>query len=359
MTTSNYLVWLLFGLGATSLASGCKNKAAASDPKDASPPPVTVETAAVREVAVPKTLRLTGSLRGYREVDLAANAAGRVTATSVERGALIEKLAVVAKLDVRAAALSASEARVQVASAQVQEEQARKECARFEQLRAKNAITEFEYDRVMTQCRALPLTVEAASVRANLAAQNVGDGIIRAPFAGVVTERYVEVGQYVRQDSRVVSLVSVDPLRLEVTVPEAEVAKVQEGADVKFRVAAYPDRDFNGKIKFISGAVRSTTRDLVVEAMVENADRALKPGMFAEVDVVLGTVNVPGVPRTALVERDGQQHAFFVIDHQIEERVLALGPGAGELVGVQEGAKIGEKVVIRDVSKLSNGQHVR
>jgi hypothetical protein len=70
-------------------------------------------------------------------------------------------------------------------------------------------------------------------------------------------------------------------------------------------------------------------------------------------------VKVPGVPRTALVERDGQQHAFFVIDNQLEERVLALGAGSGGLVGVHEGAKIGEKIVIRDVSKLSNGQHVR
>ena len=351
--------WRKLALVSVLLAVACKAKQEGAAVKVAEAPPTAVQSATVMEIEVPATLRLTGSLRGEREVDLAANAAGRVTATSTERGAFVEKGQILAKLDVRAAALSANEARVQVANARAQEEQARKECERYEQLRQKSAISDLEYDRVMTQCRTLPLTVEAASVRASLAAQNVGDGIIRAPFEGVVIERYVEVGQYVRQDSRVVSLVSLHPLRLELTVPEAEVAKVQQGADVTFYVAAYPGRAFNGKIRYISGAVRATTRDLVVEALVDNVDKALKPGMFAEVDLTLGTHKMPGIPKTAVVQRDGQAHAFIVIDGQLEERVLSLGPSAGDQVGVLEGVKAGEKIAVAEVAKLSNGQRVR
>lgn len=346
-------------LASAALALSCKGPPTSAAAQTAEPAPVTVQTAPVTEVEVPATLRLTGTLRGYQEVDLAANAAGRVTSTSVERGDFVNKGQTVAKLDVRAAALTANEARVQVESARAQEEQARKECERYEQLRQKSAISDLEYDKIMTQCRTLPLTVQAASARASLAAQNVGDGVIRAPFAGVVMERYVEVGQYVRQDSRVISLVSLDPLRLELTVPEAEVAKVREGAPVTFRVAAHPDRTFQGKIRFIAGAVRSTTRDLVVEALVENPDRALKPGMFADVELTLGTRKLPAIPKSAILDRDGQAHAFFVIDNQLEERVLALGAEAGDLRSVVDGARVGERVVSADVAKLSNGQRVR
>lgn len=351
-------VLLLFALAASLGTASCKRGPAAQADGAAGAAPVSVQTADVGEIEVPRLLRLTGNLRGFRETDLAANAAGRVTATSVERGAQVTAGQVLAQLDVRAAALSASEAKAQAESVRAQEAQARNECERYEKLKAKGAISDLEYDRVATQCRTLPLSAEAASARARLAAQNVGDGVIRAPFPGVVTERYVEVGQYVRQDSRVVTIVSLDPLRLELAVPEAEVARIKEGAEVAFKVAAYPERRFTGKVRFVSGAVRATTRDLVVEAVVDNPERLLLPGMFADVELVVGTRKLPSVPRSAVVEKDGTSRAFFVVDGRVEERVLSLGPEAGDQVSVLKGASPGDKLVTGDVKNLSNGQHV-
>ncbi len=226
-----------------------------------------MQTEPVQVIDVPHVIRLTGTLRGDREADLAANAAGRVLSTSVERGEQIKPGQVLAKLDTRAASLSATEARAQAASTRAQEEQARAECKRYEELKGKGAISDMEYQERVTQCRMLPFNLQAASARAALAAQNVGDGLIRAPFAGVVTERYVEVGQFVRQDTRVVSIVSVDPLRLEIAVPETHVAHVVQGAELTFTVASYPGKTFDGKVKFVSGALRPATRDLVVEAV--------------------------------------------------------------------------------------------
>ncbi len=338
---------------------GCKQAPAAPADAGASEQPVTVTSAAATDLEVPATLRLSGTLRGNQETDLAANAAGRVIETLVERGASIKPGQILAKLDVRAAALSATEARAQVENAKVQQEQAQRECTRYEALKAKGAISDLEYDRSVAQCRTLPITVEAASARARLAAQNVGDGIIRAPFGGVVMERFIEVGQYVRQDSRILTLVSLDPLRLELSVPESEVGKVKQDAEVSFRVAAYPGRRYVGKIRFVAGALRATTRDLVVEALVENPDKTLLPGMFADVELATGTQKLPSVPKAALLDRDGQAHAFVIADGRAEERILSLGPAVGERVSVQKGVVIGDQVVVSKLDDLSNGQRVR
>ncbi|MDF3071786.1 MAG: putative Co/Zn/Cd efflux system rane fusion protein [Polyangiaceae bacterium] len=306
--------------------TACKGKTADAAAGVKEEPAVEVKTEAVTSIEVPRTLRLTGTLRGDRETDLAANANGRVLSTTVERGEQIKPGQVLAKLDTRALALSAADARAQVESIRAQEQQAKGECEKYEQLKARGAISDLEYQQKVTQCRTLPLNVQAASARAALAAQNVGDGVIRAPFAGVVTERFVEVGQYVRQDSRVVTIVSADPLRLQITVPESQVASVKEGASVTFTVAAYPDRRFEGTVRFVSGALRSTTRDLVAEAMVPNPERLLIPGMFADVALTVGSQKAASVPARAMREADEQSRVFVVTAGRLEERIVALGP---------------------------------
>ncbi len=321
-------------------------------------PAIKVRTEAVSTLVVPESIRITGNLRGNREVDLAANAAGRVVRTDIERGQVVKVGQVLAQLDVRAASLSAAAARAQAESAGAEAEHARVDCERSEVLHQRGAIADAEYQLRMTQCRTIPLSFEAATARAELAAQNVGDGLVRAPFDGVVTDRYIEVGQYLRQDSRVISLASLDPLRLEMAVPEAEIAKLHVDADVSFAVSAYPDRRFDGKIRYVSGAVRQTTRDLLAEAVVPNADGALKPGMFADVEIVTGQRSLPSLPRGAIVGRDGESHAFFVVGGRLEERVLALGPAVGDRVSVARGARDGEQVALGELSELSNGARV-
>lgn len=339
-------------------ASGCK-KNAAEAAVVTEKPAVTVQSESAQVIDVPRVLRLTGTLRGDREADLAANAAGRVLQTSVERGEQIKPGQVLAKLDTRAASLSASEARAQVGSTRAQEEQARAECKRYEELKAKGAISDQEYQERITQCRMLPFTLQAASARAALAAQNVGDGLIRAPFAGIVTERYVEVGQFVRQDTRVVSIVSADPLRLEIAVPEMHVASVKQGAELTFVVATYPGRTFSGTVKFVSGALRPATRDLVVEAVVMNPERLLLPGMFADVSLAVGTDRLPSVPERALRLQDEQEHVFVVVEGRLEERIVQPGPRVAGRVSIKRGVTEQEQVVVSELAELTNGQKVR
>lgn len=319
---------------------------------------VSVETAPVTLRLVPRYLSITGQLKSAREADLAASADGRVTAVFVERGSSVKAGEVLAQLDVRSAALSAVEARAQADGAVIASENARTECERARSLLASGALSRAEFDRANGQCRTSVSAVAAAEARARLAAQNVGDGAIRAPFAGVVAERYLDVGEYVRRDSRVVTLVDLSAMRLELTIPEANIAYAQPGAKVVFSVAGYPDRTFTASLAFVGASVRSTTRDLVADATVDINDAALRPGMFASGRLVAGEEKFPVVPKTAVVTRDGKPTAFVSVGGRIEQRLVQIGePSGGDLV-VTRGVADGENVVIAPSSELRNGDRV-
>lgn len=307
---------------------------------------------------MPQILQLTGNLRGQHETDLAANAAGRVLATFVERGAQVKKGDVLAKLDIRAASLGATEARAAAELARTQADNATRDCARTAKLFQEGSISQAEYDRISDQCRTTPLSVAASEARAQAAALVVGDGVIRAPFGGVVTERYIEVGQFVRQDTKVVALVDLDQLKLEFTVPESNLSSVKEGNPVSFTVSAYPDRSFQGTVKYIGASVRTTTRDLVAEAVVTNPDKLLRPGMFASVVLQTGDQMTPVVPKLAILSKEGRSHVLVISDGRVDERVVQTGTNNGDLVAVTKGLRTGDKVVIEPPEGLRNGQLV-
>jgi membrane fusion protein (multidrug efflux system) len=349
------------GFGAVALfclvsLAACRDNAAASTPTVA--PPVHVETEVVRERPMPRMLALTGNLRGQHETDLAANAAGRVLETFVERGSQVKKGDILARLDIRAASLGAAEAKASAELAKAQADSARRDCDRYSKMLEAGAISRAEFDRISDQCRTTPLSVAATEARAKAAALVVGDGVVRAPFGGVVTERYVEVGQYVRQDTKVVALVDIDPLRLEFTVPEASLAAVKQGNAVHFTVSAYPNRSFDGTVKYIGAAIRETTRDLVAEAVVANPENLLRPGMFASVALETPPEKTPVISKTALVAKEGRTHVLVVADGRIDERVVQTGATDETSVAILRGLKPGEKVVVKPSETLRNGQAV-
>ncbi|MEO6598854.1 MAG: efflux RND transporter periplasmic adaptor subunit [Polyangiaceae bacterium] len=347
----------LHGLVFLSLLTGggCKK----APPPTAKPPaaPVHVDALTVVAVDTPAKLRLTGSLRGARETELAANVSGRVLETFIERGASIQKGALLARVDVSAAALALAEAKLQVATSKTQEEINQADCARYEQLKARGAATDLEYDQVTAKCKTAPLNLETAKARQSIAAKNVGDGAIRAPFAGVIADRYVDVGEYVQSSSKVVSIAQIDELRLEFSVPEANWPSVKTGADVVFRVTAYGDALFHGKVAHIAGAVRDT-RDVLVEATVLNTDRKLLPGMFASVDLSIGKRMLPALPKSAVFAQNGKQNVYVIKEGLIEQRTLQTSDEFEDQIPVLRGVEVGERVVREYKPELSNGQAV-
>lgn len=349
--------------GAAIALSACKGKGVSADQTSQGTTTGPLETAVpvalvdVVEMKVPRTLRLTGNLRGAKETDLAANVSGMLTATLVERGQIVKEGEVIARVDVKAATLALAEAKVQVESTLVQQSISSADCARYEQLKARGAVTAIEYDQVMAKCKVAPISVEAASARQRMAAKNVGDGVIRAPFTGVVTERFVDVGEYVQPSSRVISLAQVKDLKLEFSLPEQNFPQVAIGAQVGFKVAAYPDVSFAATVSHISGAVRNT-RDVIVEALVTNGEQKLLPGMFAEVEVTIGEEQLPGVPAAAVFEKNGKKNILVAVGDTLEQRVIQPAAPVASGIPVRKGVKTGERVVAADVTQLKNGQRI-
>ena len=342
--------------GSSLVVSGCKKAEAV--PNAPEEPAVSVTTAAVSPLETPRRLRLTGSLRGEKETELAANVAGRITKTDVERGQTIKEGDLLALVDIQAARLALAEARVSVQTSETQERINNAECERYEKMKAAGVVTDLEYDQVTAKCKTAPLNLEAARARQSIAAKNVGDGKIRAPFSGVITERFVEVGEYVQPSSRVVSLAQVDDLRVVFSLPEKHYPDVKIGADVLVGVSAYDGQVFEGKVAHISGAVRAT-RDVVVEAIVPNAERKLLPGMFADVQLSIGTEVLPSIPASALFEQNGKKNVYVAHDGHLQQRVVSVAPAIGDRVPVRHGLSEGELVVVTLTPDLKNGSPIK
>jgi membrane fusion protein (multidrug efflux system) len=292
-------LWLLALPLALAACRRSDDAAAAPPPREASAT-IHVRTAPVAERPMPDLLTLTGTLRASSESDVAADVSGKVVATYIERGQPVKQGQTIAIVDARSAALAATAAEAQAKAAQTQLEEARRDCERVKHLLDTGAISQAEYDRQTASCTSQQWSAAAAEAQQRSASKLVGDANIRAPFTGYVGERYVNVGQYVQPNTRVASIYAPDPLRLQLTVPEANVAVVAQDMAVNFTVTAFGDQSFTGNVKFISPNIRESTRDLVIEAVVPNADLKLKPGMFAVAKMRLADKPRPVVPKTAL-----------------------------------------------------------
>ena len=342
-------------LGVLALVStGCHKSEAAVQ---GGPPVVKVhvETATASEQVVPNLFLLTGVLSSNERTDLTANAIGRVVRTFVERGDHVVQGALLAQLDARSANLTRAEAEANVASALEQHKSAQTDCQRYENLLAKNAISQAEYDRQATSCKTQAAAEDVARTRAAAALQTISDTAIRAPFSGVLAERFVHVGDYVHADTRVVTLLVDSPLRLALTVPEAEVSRVHPGLVVSFETVAVPGKRFTATVKYMGGEIREATRDLVVEAVTDNADHALLPGMFVTAQIPAGEVTLPVVPMSAIVRLDNRRSVFAVVNGRLEERIVHLGPTVGDFVAVADGVKKGERVAVSPPPDAADG----
>ncbi len=331
-------------------AAGCGNSSSADDGAPAPEPVVAIPLVTVEERPAPELLTLTGTVVADDSSDVAASVPGKVVRVLVDRGARVKFGEALVQLDAQSAALSAAGVRAQLASARAQEQLAQEECKRAQVLLDKGAITRSQYDREMTSCTAAQQAVEATKAQLNLISKSITDGVVRAPFAGVVADRWVSPGEWVGPGMRLVTLVDDDPLTVELSVPERWVPRMKEGQEVTVSAIAYPEQRFPATVTRIGAEVGRMTRALTVEAELKPGS-SLRPGMFAEAQLVLGQQPMAVVPRTALVQRGSTWRLFVVVKGHLEERVVQLGPDLGEdKVALLRGAVPGDKVAIAHVT---------
>ena len=381
--------------GLTTLTScGRANDAAG---RAEAPAPVEVETATVSRRPVARLLRVTGTLKADEQAEVSAEVPGRVIATPVERGTRVAAGDVLVRLSPLQASAQVAEAEAtvaqsaatldlrpgeafdvervpDVANARAQLELAETEFGRVRSLLGQRVVSQSEFDTLRARAEAARQKLEAerntarqryrsyeaAEARLTLARKALGDTSVRAPFSGVVGERRVSVGDFVITGLVVAVVVRVDPLRLELTVPEASVEHVAVGQPVTLRVEAFPGREFAGTVRYVSPALRADQRALVVEAIVPNPADALKPGFFATAEVRQAAAT-PAlvVDARALRTVDGTTRVFVVRNGRAEERLVTIGREVDALVEVLTGLAEGEVVATSRTDELVDGAAAR
>jgi multidrug efflux pump subunit AcrA (membrane-fusion protein) len=215
------------------------------------------------------------------------------------------------------------------------------------------------YTSALQNARNLRASIQASEAAMKLADRHLRDTAIRAPFDGYVERRLVNLGELVKAQMPVISIVRLDPLKVIAEIPERMAPWITDGRAVELRVDAYRDRTFTGKVTRISPAVNTATRAFPFEAIVPNADAALKPGTFARVHIESGKVDeVLTLPYTALQYRYGVNRVFVIDAGKLAVRELQVGERLGDRIEIVSGVKEGERVATTDVDTLADGTAV-
>ncbi len=378
--------------GACSTADGKAPDAAAA----AAPAAVAVSATAAAEQPITRFIRATGSLTAEEQADVAAEVAGRIVATPVERGTAVASGAVLvrvspAEADAQAREAEANAAQIEarlgmvegrpfdvnavpeVQTAKASFDLAQNEFNRIKSLLDQRVVSQSEFEQRRTQMEATRQQYEAARngaaqqyqalmgarARVSLAHKSVSDTTVRAPFNGLVAERLVSVGDYVTKGMKVAVVVRVTPLRVQLTVPEQFVAAVKTGAPVTFQVDAFPGREFTGTVRYVSPTLEANRRALTVEAVVPNQSGDLKPGLFATARIE-EPEKVPAVmvPTSAVQTTAGTSRVYVVNNGAVEERIVTLGQQADAFVEIATGLKAGEQVATKNLAQLFDGAKV-
>jgi RND family efflux transporter MFP subunit len=368
--------------------------------------PVSIRTARAVEQAITRFIRASGTLTAQDDAEVAAEISGRVVATPVERGMPVRmgaELIRIAATEVQAQAQEADanvaqiQARLgqpdgtldldrvpEVASAKATHDLAQADFARTRMLFEKKLIAQSEFDLRQAQVETTKRQYEtsrnnalqqnealaAAKARATLARKALSDTVVRAPFDGVVGERLVSVGDYVTRGTKVATVMRINPLRVELTVPAQHMAAVAVGRMVSFTIDAYPGQTFTGEVRYVSPDVRADSRSLVVEAVVPNHANTLRPGLFAtalieEASQSAGIL----VPSAAVRTIGGTSRVFVLVGDHVEERIVTVGQEVGQseragpadidrLVEITTGVKAGETVATSGVNQLVDGTKI-
>lgn len=377
-------------------ACGKEEKKAEASSKPAEP--VAVRTAVAETRTIDKSISVTGSLIPDETVTASFEVAGRIAAIYADFGQNVHKGQVLAELDKQEltlqvdrsrAALSQALARVGLdasqenvtpdstpairqAVAQMEDAHSKYESAvklvktgdisqeRATELektyRARQAAVEATRDELRTQWASV------AGIRADLklAQKHLADTIVRAPFDGAVTQKNASAGQYMKENTPILTLVKTNPMRLRAEVPETAAGAIKLGAALSFTTEAAPNQHFNAVVRELNPSLDSKSRSLTVEARLTQNDPRLRPGMFVQVELVVSRNNqVIVVPANAIYTLAGLSKVFVVKNGKIEEHRITPGQDIKGFTEVPaDQIKPGDQVAITVLPQLTAGQAV-
>lgn len=307
---------------------------------------ITVTTEPVVVQRVERTIDFVGTLRADAEAEVATEVDGRLLTIDADLGDQVAKGQVLASLDSASIDAQLREAAANLQKTTTEETRARR-------LKEEGVMSQQEFDTISS-------AQSVSLARRDVLAIQLGHSKIRAPFAGRIAKRLVDVGNYLRVGTPIFVLVADDPLRLRGEVPERFVAELAVGQDVRCFVEAYPDDVLAGRLSRISAAADPTSRALTIEALVPNPDGKLKVGFFCKATILTHTnAEALVVPVEALVNFAGVTRVFVVDeDGTARSREVQTGLNLGPKVEITAGLERDTRVATSGLGRLSEGTKV-
>ncbi|MEW5977808.1 MAG: efflux RND transporter periplasmic adaptor subunit [Acidobacteriota bacterium] len=390
---------LLMGVALT--AFGCSRGAtnAGADKATESPNPISVETATAEIREVEKVISVTGSLHPDETVSVSSEVAGRVQSIRVDFGQTVRKGQVLAELDPREyllqlertqASLAQALARIGLTSGQeesrvdstpaIRQAAAQLEDARFKYESAKKLVEsgDFSQDRfnelekayrarqaaldaAQFELNTQLATIQALRAEVKLAQKRLNDATIRAPFDGSVSERLVSPGQFLKENTPLLTLVKTRPLRLRLEIPESAATAVKIGTTLQFTTDATAGKEFKAVVKELNPSLDPRSRSLTAEARLAEAESELRPGMFVQVRLVTDSkAPIVVVPKTAVYAIAGLTKVFLLRQNQAVE--CKIPPGLEQDGWIEVPGEVippGSQVATSNLSMLVDGSAIR
>ena len=318
-------------------------------------PAETVSSSVVKEEKWPDTLPTVGSISSVQGVKIAAEIPGTVSTIAFESGATVAQGELLLSMDVSAEV-------AQLRSLDAQTELAKTNLGRVKSLREEKTVSQAELDQAESVLKQTQANADA--IRATIAKK-----VIRAPFAGRLGIRQVNVGQYLEPGKLIVSLQSLAPVYGDFSLPQQEFARIKNGLTVCATTDTYPSKQFTGKLTAINPDLDAMTRSIRVQATFENSEQLLRPGMFTRMEIVFAEErNVLTIPSTSILSAPYGESVYVIEpnnatnaapgDLVVRQQFIRVGNARGDFISITSGLKEGEKVVTSGIFKLRNGGRV-
>lgn len=310
-----------------------------------------------------QTLPLSGALRAVDMASVKAVVAAQVREVLAREGEAVRSGQVVVKMDATEYLARVEQARGNLNAARAQLDIATKNRDNNRALVDKGFISRNAFDNYASQYAAAEANAEAAKGALDVAQKSLNDTVLRAPISGLVSMRYVQPGEKVAADNKLLDIVNLNKMEMEAAVPTSDIASVTLGQRVHLRIEGLP-KEFDGKVVRINPATQSGSRSVLVYVQIDNPEGLLRSGMFAEGQLVLRTKSgALALPQNA-VRKDGTGAYVYVIDgDKLARKSVTLGfdgsSGKSHMTEILSGLEPGEKVVNTDMGNLQPGSPVR
>ncbi|MGQ0512617.1 MAG: efflux RND transporter periplasmic adaptor subunit [Betaproteobacteria bacterium] len=360
---------VVFAAGAAALALGgyAAMRGKQSAPKTAAAVAAPVaeflqgDLSIVEPMTLERTLPLTGSLTPLNEATVKAKVAGELMAVAVREGESVKAGQLLARVDLTDVQARVAARQADVEAAKAQAVWADKNRAQQKALLDKSFISQSAFDNIQSNYDVAAARLRAAEAELVVARKALGDAVLVAPFAGIVSQRHAQPGERIALDARVVSLVDLSRLQLEAAVPPTAIGQVRVGQPISFRVEGFGEREFEGRIERINPAASAGSRSIAVYAVIDNREGLLRGGMFAQGALTLSkVVGALAVPASAVREEIGQTYVYAIDGGLVKRRNVKVGaPDPAGRVQVLEGLAAGERIVRVNLGSLREGMAAR